>query len=323
MANKFNNKTLLIVLAALVVLYFGSQFLQKRSRAKTTLKTDIVQIDTAAITSFIIDKDNKVEFKRNGNTWQVSSNGVTDEADPGVVNNMLAQLLAIKAERLVSNSSEKWGEYQLTDSAATRVQVTENNSDQTLDLYIGRFQYQPPPQNQQNQFQQRQPQITGSTYIRLGEGDAVYSTEGFLTMAFGQEFNTWREGKFIQTVKSNIKRIQFDYPADSSFTLAKVDSLWAVDGVVGNQDEIESYLDNLVYKQDKTFVDDFQPAGTPSHAITIAGDNMADVKVTVYADYENDAFYMQSNQNQGATIKSIRRGLFESLVVDKARFLTE
>ena len=322
MANRFNNKNLLIALVALAVLYLMSNFFRNRTRTKTTLKTDIVQIDTAAITEFVINGENEVKFTRNNGEWQISSNGVTDEADKNSVNNILSQLIKVKADRIVTKSKDKWGEYQLTDSTATRVRVTENGK-QTLDLFVGRFQYQPPPQGQQqNQFQ-RQPQIQGSTYVRLGEGDEVYSTEGFLAMTFGQDFNSWRQGQFIQAVKANIRNLKFDYPADSSFVLSRPDSLWMLNGAAVDQSKVDSYLSGLIYKQDKNFADGFSPLGAPTHSLTIAGDNMTDVVVKAFADHENDQYFLQSTVNPGATVESKKTGLFGQLFVDKGNFIGE
>ena len=322
MANKFNNRTLLIVLVALAALYFLSNFLQSRSRTKTSLNTELVTIDTSAITEFTVDNENPVKFTRNGNQWQVTSNGITDEADINSVNTLLSQLLTIKAERLVANSSDKWGEYQLTDSTATRVTVIEGGKGETLDLYVGRFQYRPPAQTQQNQFQQQQPQIQGSTYVRVGGDEKVYATEGFLAMTFSGGFKTWREGQFLRATKSNIRQVQFDYPADSSFVLARPDSLWTLNGeIIENQNSVDTYLNNLVYKQDKNFTDNFSGVGVPTHSLTISGDNMTNIVVKAFADHTNDYYYLQSTLNPGATVESKKGGLFGQLFVDKSKFL--
>lgn len=319
MANKVNNKTLILVLAALAGIYFLSQFFQNRSRQKTALKTDIIAIDTSAISELKIKGQDEVTFKREGSSWTITSNGITDQADINSVNSILIQLLGIKADRLVATSSDKWSEYQLTDSTATRVSIKEG-AKESLDLYVGRFQYRPPAGGQQNQFQQRQPQITGSTYLRLGEGDEVYATEGFLAMTFSQGFNTWRQGEFVKAVKSNIRQVQFDYPTDSSFVLSQVDSLWTINGVDIDQAKADQYLNRLVYKQDKNFVDNFNPAGPVTHTLTISGDNMENIIVKAYADYENDRFHLQSTLNPNATIESKKVGLFSQLFESQAYF---
>ncbi len=320
MASKFNNKTLLIVLAALAVIYVVSTFLRKQSRTKTTLKTDIVNVDTAAVTQFTIHKENPITFSRAGNNWQVSSGGVTDDANTNLVQNVLSTLMSIKAERLVAKSSDKWAEYNLSDSTATRVTVTEGDKGQSLDLYIGRFNYQPPPQGQ-NQFQQRQQGISGSTYIRLGEGEEVYSTEGFLTMTFSQDFNSWRQTQFLKTTKSAITRVQFDYPADSSFVLTKMDSVWLVNDAPANQEAVDQYLSELTYKQDPNFADDFSAVGSPSHTLTIVGDNMDNIVVKAFANHDGNEYFIQSSMNPGATFRSARDGVYGDLFPGKEEFL--
>ena len=137
--------------------------------------------------------------------------------------NVFNELLAVKTERLVARTENKWGDFHVNDSLGTRVIVNEGNKT-TLDMYVGRFSYKPPVQ-QYNQYGQ-QNYGTGISHIRLNGEAEVFAVQGYMSMSLNQKFSSWRNQNFTNLNKNDLVKIDFTYPGDSGFVAILKDSLW-------------------------------------------------------------------------------------------------
>ena len=126
MGGKINNRILLIVLLGLVAVLALTRLLTYKKSVRT-LDTELVSIDTGAVTSMILypkaEYGTELVFDRNGSGWTVSRDKRSANADPAAVRSSLAALVNMKTERLVARSKDKWSDYSVNDSLGTRVVI--------------------------------------------------------------------------------------------------------------------------------------------------------------------------------------------------------
>lgn len=286
--------TLLIILIVVVtvVIIVDSQ---KENR---TFKRDFIEIDSTAITSVVIyPKSLKGEYftlKRTANTWKVEKNGTVFNADDVEAENIISQLTSMKAKRVVGKSKAKKTEYEVTDSAATKIKVKEDD-ETTLDLYIGKFTYKQPAQ--QNYYQQQNIQIT--SYVRLANEDEIYAVDGLISMMFNRDLSAFRNKNIVNSNTYNWKRVSFNYPGDSSFVLIKQDDKWTINGMQTDSATVTSYINSLSNTTSDTFYDQKASTELALYTLKIEGNEMEPIEVKAFPATDKNGFLIQSTQNKG------------------------
>lgn len=190
MAKGFDNRRLgalfLILVAVVFVIYMGEEEGGARNFEK-----DIVRIDTSAVSRIVIRpkaNEEEVVLEKGSEQWKLISNGETKRADASLVRNALSQLKGIEVKRLAARSKEKWAEYDVTDSLATRIRVQEGN-ETTLDLYLGKFDFNRGPGGKRGRLRSRGGNV--SSYVRVAGKNAVYSVSGMLNHLFNKTPSAW------------------------------------------------------------------------------------------------------------------------------------
>jgi hypothetical protein len=321
MSRKLNNKTLLILLLGLIGILVITKLITSKKSVRT-LDTELVQIDTSQVTSMKIypmaENGQEILFERNEGKWSVSMNGISGVADRNSVRNSLSELINLKTERLVSRTEDKWGEFHVNDSLGTRVVIQEGRK-KTLDLVIGRFDYQPPPGGYQGYGQNR---FSGVSYVRKSSDAEVYAVQGFLAMSFNQNFNTWRDQSFLSFASTQLTKIIYKYPADTGFIALKSQSGWMVSGLPADSASMAQYLNAISRKRSSDFEDGFQPSSPPEYEVTFEGDNMIPMHIRAFSQ-PGGGFILNSSLNPDSWFHSSRDGLFAQLFKRPEDFLPE
>lgn len=312
MSGNFNNRTLLWIFLVLAVIFVISRFTNMKKNDRT-LVTEIVQIDTARVSEILLypvsEQGRELGFVRNGSSWTVSREGLIAAADIQAVRSALEELQGLKTTQLVARSEERWSAYHVNDSLGTRVVIKEGNKT-TLDMVVGRFHYQPPPQNRSNPYQRNQ--VSGKTYVRLSDEKEIYSVDGFLAMSINQPMESWRNKTVTQLNSRNLSRIIFDYPADSGYVAQKNEGGWMVAGILADSASMASYLNRVSRKSHRDFADGFLPAGEPDFLASFEGVNMSPQQVRAYLE-DDGQFIVNSSVNPGTWFKTTRGDLFTDL----------
>ena len=315
MHSPYNNRTLSIVLVALLAIFLLTQFTQG-GRPESNFRTQLVTLDTAQVTQITLHPPGETEaivFQSAEEGWQVQQGGVTAQADPVAVDGLLATLLALKPQRLAARSSEQWDTFEVTDSLGTRVEITGDG--QTLaNLLVGKFSMQAPPPPQPGMPPMQQPQPKATSYVRLADEPEVYAVEGFLSSAFNRPFNSWRDREFLTLEPDQVTQVSFSYPADSSFTLSYQDSVWTASGEVADSTEVANYLNQLRNLSSSDFNDAFSPSGNPQFAATLQTSE-GSVRVEAYA--QDSTLVMRTDRRPDVLINSERSELFSRVFVGK------
>jgi hypothetical protein len=282
----------------------------------------MVDTDTSRITSIVIypkaEMENAIELKKVSEGWKVISGTDMFPADEMMIKNMLDVLAGLKPQRLTATEKSHWGEYDVTDSSATRVKLYTGKKLATH-LYVGRFSYQPPKnQNPYNYGQQG----TMTTFVRLADEKSVYAVEGFLGMTFGRNVNDFRNKVVIRCNKDDISRVSFTYPADSSFTLVKEGNQWTVDGLVCDSASVATYLSTISMLTSSDFVDDQVPlSNIADFTLNIEGNNFASpIALKAFRSDSVNKYLISSSLNDGAYFSGKRNDLVDKVFVSKGNF---
>lgn len=312
MRGQFNNRVLWLVFLLLAAVFVISRFTRVR-QGNATLMTEMSSIDTSRVSSFTLspqaEAGQRIDFTRSDQGWRVSRGKVSAPASPQAVRNLLSEISALRAEQLVSRDPEKWPDYHVNDSLGSRIVIKEG-SRVSLDLVVGRFQYEPPPQNNMNRYGQNR--VSGKTYLRLYGEDAVYSAEGFFALSVNRGFDQWRNNTLSSVNKSLLSSLRFEYPADSGFVARKTGNDWQVAGLAADSASMDQYLNRLRNLTHSDFEDTFRPEGEPDYRLTMEGDNMAPVIILAYAA-QDSTYLINSSLNPSTWFRAGSEPFFREL----------
>lgn len=190
-----SNKLLWLLLALLIVVILLTQVF-KFGNTKNTFNSNIITIDTAAITSISITTQenplNTLKFnKQPNNEWVMTENNNNTTIDKQKINGLFYALLAVKPQALVSNNPSQFANYDVQEGKGTQVKVMQNTTE-VANFIVGKFTLSEPtapkgatPNPAMQQQQQQQPNIT--SYVRLANKNEVYAVNGMLSMAFNRK----------------------------------------------------------------------------------------------------------------------------------------
>ena len=326
MYKKFNIKILAALLGVLLIAVIAV-YLSDKSKGERSFRAKMVDADTSKISKIVIypraNKDKAIELKKENEKWEIIEGSKTYQADESAVKGILGSLAELKPEKLAATDKSRWGEFDVSDSAATRVKLYIGKKLATH-LYIGRFSYKAPKnQNQYNYYNQQQGTI--STYVRLADEKTVYSCEGYIGMLLDRKLDDFRNKSLIRFNKDDLTSLVFSYPADSSFTLNKEGNKWTSGGLICDSLQVVNYLNSLAYMNGSEFSDDLNAApGQPIFSLTVEGNNLnAPILVKAYAGNTPNQLLLNSSLNEEAYFIDNGASLAQKIFVSKNKFLKQ
>ena len=311
---------LFVFLLVLVVLVL----LKDQKKGKDTFRTDLFETDTAEITALIIhpkaSQNELFTLVKEKSVWLLKSGDKEYSADAGMVKEMLRTLNDLQATRVAATDKDRWKEFEVDDSSATKVLVKKGKKVVST-LYLGKFSYAMPKNTNPYDYYNRQPKI--STYVKIGDEKYVYVVEGFLSMVFNRSINDFRNKTIIQSNQNDWKRLTFSYPADSSFTLIKEKGSWYLDGTMIDSAQAYAYLSSIAWVTSEDFVDEQKPvSGKPEYSLKIEGDNMVKpVVIKAFASDTTNGYLITSNLNEGIYFSGKLSGVLDRVFISRNRLL--
>ncbi len=298
------------ILAAVFVLLLAAVIISQLTgtrKSGRTFRSQLVSVEAGDMTAIEIfpraAEGEKIVLTLEDSVWMAESKGKKYLADPSVANSMIGELNALKPDRVAASGKERWKQYQVTDSLATRVRLLNGNN-LLEEMYIGKFSY-----SQDGRM---------ATYLRLAGDNRVYGVDGMIGMTFNRNLNAFRNRKVIQSASSDWVKLTFTYPADSSFILQKVNDKWMAGTMPADSASVAGYIGAITNLTESSFYDEV-PSGNPTHRLIIEGNNqMQPVQITGYllADLKT---IIESNQNRGNYFDSPE--LVKKVFVGKQSFL--
>ncbi len=303
-----NNKTLLIILVGLVVVYGLTQlFSGKKDRS---FDTDLVKIDTSTVTKVVVfpkaDDFAEVTLTREGSNWIITKGDLTTIATSNNVNSLLGQLSLIKTKRIAAKNSEKWVDYEVEDDKATRLQVYAGTK-LLRDFMIGRFSF-----NQQTR--------QATSFVRLTGEDEVYAVDGFLSMSLGQGFDAYRNKEILNVAQADFTGLDFRLE-DYMFSFNKSGKDWVMNNDINiplDSALMYNLLNNIQNVSGSEFIDDFDPVQSQNllqKSLTVNANNLIEpIVIHCYADTSREKpFVIHSSQNEEAYFASDSTGVYTRL----------
>jgi len=279
-------KILAAVFMVLLAVVIISQLTGPRKSGRT-FRSQLVSVKEGDVTAIEVfpraAEGEKIMLILEDSVWMAESKGKKYLADPSVARSMISELNALKPDRVAASGKDRWKQYQVTDSLATRVRLLKGNN-LLEEMYIGKFSY-----SQEGRM---------ATYLRLADDNRVYGVDGMIGMTFHRNLNAFRNTKVKQSASSDWVRLTFSYPADSSFVLQKVNDKWMADSMPADSASVAGYLAKIANLTESTFYDGV-PSGNPTHRLLIEGNNqMQPIQVSGYHLAELKTI-IESSQNKG------------------------
>lgn len=313
-----NNKTLLVVFLVLLAIYGLSRVF--RSQRDSNFRTELIKVDTAAITSIVIDpKGAEPEFtlKREANGWIASNGQLNLRATASAVNAVLGAVHLVRTKNIVAKAEEKWPDYEVTEEAGTRVRIYQ---DEKLleDFFVGRFNFNPQARS-------------GVSYLRLSSGKEVYAVDGFQTITLGQGFAAYRNRQLLQ-MDPGMEVTAFRYQTPDTVLSLTLDTAgWLLEGRSAELDStsVAEYLDGLRNLSGEHFADDFDELKAPTlpaKILTIRGRNIdPPVEITGYIDSSRQErpFVFRSSQAPETFFASDSSGLYDRVFRKLEQLISE
>ncbi|MFC2135400.1 DUF4340 domain-containing protein [Bacteroidota bacterium] len=304
MFNKLTNNKLGIIFGALVVLLLIIWVMDSQ-KGERTFREELVDIDTASVTEILLYPKSynyeEVRLFKADDQWHVELNDNLNVSVPDAkITALYNQLLDIKPKRLAARDATKFKDFQV-DSSATRIKVIEDG-DETLDLIIGRFSYQQQPRSM-------------STFVRLGNDVDIYEVDGFLEMSFNKDANSFRNGDIISSNFESWKQLSFDYPADSSFNMMKVEGGWIANFANTDSTKTVRFLRQLSNLTHDKYFDDIseEQLSSPVYKLTVETDGGELVEIKGYE--QDDRFYLTSSDNKESIFDGSQNKIREKIFI--------
>ncbi len=321
MSKKSRSRNLIILFVVLlavvaIIKYFDS------IKGERSFKSKIISIDTAKVTSINIypeigaSKQAKKALKivRLGDSWRVKNDSIDVQLDNQKVKEMLSSLVLMKPYRVAGIDKSKWNEFKVTDSAATKVEVFDNKKC-LADFYLGKYSYKKPKNNYYNT------RGTMYTYVRLADDNITYCVKGFLKMLFSTDLRFLRDDYLCRLKKSNINKLVFSFPDNSSFSLIKQKNKWLISGIEADSANTAKYINSLAYISSSNFIKNENKIKLPNpdYMLKIEGDNFTPEIIKAFN--VNDKIIITSSRNKGSKFDGEKNNLFKKIFVKKEHFL--
>jgi hypothetical protein len=306
MFNKANPGILGIVFIVLLAMVLLVKFTDSQ-RGERSFKSNLVSFSKEQVDEVSIIPNNSDPYtlvKKEGN-WKVEKGENLYPASKNSVTRLLDQLVDLSVNQVVATSSDNWGEYEVTDSAATK--VTIRAGDESTGLRIGKLNFD------------RQTRSAVS-YVRQTGDENVYGVNGFLKMSFGRGPNAYRKKTLVNLSNpSAVSKISFSYPADSSFVLRKNNNNWMIEGQSADSASTAQFINKIKNMKGNSFADNIEEADmtNPTLKVNISGEQ----SIEVAAKQVNGRWIVHSSLNPSAYFNDSQGNIRDKLFVAREKFL--
>ncbi len=195
------------------------------SSSSAAFQEELLAVDTAQVQAVHIDRSDgsSLRLRRADNGWTVTPNDGSEKysASPQAIDRLFSTLPSLRVNAVATRQPEKHARYGV-DSTGTRVTLLDADDEPLGQLYVGQTQMQRPQSGGSRQQLRRQQRGSLITYVRPDGQPDVYSVEAPLRSVVGRPLTDWRDKQIWAVDRSKIRRIEFDYPADSSFTITRL-----------------------------------------------------------------------------------------------------
>jgi len=219
-------QTLAVIFAGTLALALATSW-NWSTTSSAAFQQELLGVDTSAVQAIEIERSDRppVRLERSGDGWSVvpPDTSVIYPANAQSVTQLLGTLPSLQVGAVATRQSDKHPQYGV-DSTGTTITMLGDDDQELGQLIVGRTRIRRPQSGGQrrNPMQRRRRRGTPITYVRTPDRPDVYSIEQSLRSITGRSIENWRDKTIWAVNRSQIQRIDFQYPADSSFTVERV-----------------------------------------------------------------------------------------------------
>jgi hypothetical protein len=264
-----------------------------------------MQVDTSIVDQMILlphgPDSTKIELNRSGTGWKASNGSITIDAVSNRVQSVLGQLTSIPTKRLISKSIERHPDYEVTEDAGKIVELYSKGK-MIEKIIFGRFNF-----NQSSR--------EATSYARLGDEDDIYAVDGFMSMSFDVDFNSFRDKQLLKVNQADVKALQLNNETGSyTMTMPSLGN-WQMNGTTPiDSSEMANYLSGLANVNGNEFRDAFTPVSPPEKHLEITSDNAVG-NISIDCFREGDRYIIKSSSNP-AFFTSDSSGIYQKIFGD-------
>ena len=233
----------LLLLVALVVL-IGIYWMIQKNQPVVEADRPFVEADSAKINLLRIESpDETVELTKEGDKWWVTK-PIRYPAAEKTVQTAVQKLKEMKRLTVVTERADRYGDFQVGDSAATRVTVGQGGK--TTTFVLGKAG----PSMQ-------------TSYARLENSKEVWEIAGNHAGTYKKKAKDWRDKTVTDVDMNTISKVVIEYP-QQTVTLTLVDTVWKVDAGKEKFDGEKSLVERLTRMISKMNAVDFADTLAPN-----------------------------------------------------------
>ncbi|MFP4364553.1 MAG: DUF4340 domain-containing protein [Spirochaetia bacterium] len=280
------------VLAVLVLTFvLGIAFSPEATRSAFQQREMFPNVEQDAVnTVTITGGEEGIHVSRADEQWAITVDENPFPAKTTAVETFIDELLSLDRFRVVSRNSETWEQFEVTEEAATHIQVFDSADQALIDIYVG-----------------KEGNEGRGNYMRIAGSDTVYLAVGSFTYYLDRDQGYWSNLKIMPPVYTGndvtsisvTADIDLAEPLDAQYMFIRQENGWVLEG---NPDFTvrESRLNNLantsVGIEADAFVANTDPEITgldnPSGSVEITLDDNSTYAILFGNRTDDDHFYV-------------------------------
>ena len=304
MYRKITIKSLVILFSVLLVLTVIVRLIDWKKGEKS-FEGNIVEYQTELIDRVLVFpkvlSGKQVELKKENNKWQVIEDGKIFSADQSLVQSVVDRLNKMSPDAIATSKKERWTNFELEDSQATRIQLFQGTTMQT-EIFLGKYSFS---------------NSEGKSYIRKAGNNTVYRISGSQASDFNRDFNGFKDKTVLRVNRGEVVKFDFSYPADSSFVLEKIEEKWLLDGQNADSVAVEQFISGLTYVNHYQIVNEV-PHKEPDFKLKI--NNKTEAPIDINGFIIDDRLLVHSSLNRGVYFDA--NSLKDKLFSYKKKFIS-
>jgi hypothetical protein len=196
---KNKNILLLITIIALALIVWG---LSRQGSLNEQTKSPRLRFSSKVDKIEINQKESTIVLIKQDDNWFVRNKEVNYPANASAMEDITAVLGDFKIKEIVSQNPKKYVDFQVDDESALQVRWFKGDKELSQ-LFLGKSDY-----------------ARGGNYVRIGEGKAVYITQGNVKFNFSRP--EFRDLTVLKIEQDKIKQIAWNYgKEEENFMLVK------------------------------------------------------------------------------------------------------
>jgi len=203
MFSKLSNKTLVIVLLVLGVVFYFAVY---SDHSNSSYKNELINLDTAGVTKIKIEAPDKAPFEltKNNNLWNLQLDNNQADADLNKIKALLTQMSPLKTIRVATNSQKDFDKYGVGDKAL-KINFLDGNKSLAV-LYLGKVHYEVPEEDERNPYSKgTQGRLIG--YARTDGDNLVYVVDGYMKISYGDGADSFKKKTLLMLIRKPLARL--------------------------------------------------------------------------------------------------------------------